>query len=56
MSEEDLIYFQRRVDEERVAAERAPDIVAARIHQQLAATYAALLEDKSKDRAETATG
>jgi hypothetical protein len=53
MSEEDLIYFQRRVDEERVAAQRASDIVAARIHQQLAASYAALLGSKSQDRPAT---
>jgi hypothetical protein len=55
MSEEDFNYFQRRANEERVAAQRASDIVAARIHEHLAASYAALVKAKSQDTADSGT-
>jgi hypothetical protein len=54
MSEDDVLYYRRRADQERAAAQRAADAAAARIHEQLAATYAALVTETSQDAPEAA--
>jgi hypothetical protein len=45
MSARDLEYFAKREREERAHAERADDMTARRVHQEMAERYSARLRD-----------
>ena len=45
MTTRDVEYFARRAQQERESAERAKDMIARRVHRELADRYAARIGD-----------